>query len=147
MWGLNEIVTNLKEVIEINPVNWWSSILGLESDHRSASQNTEKKTMAAMEGVVQNQAQQPQPQQQQQQVQQQPVIVERLNEAVLQQLNLEAVKTRALSLFKAISRIIEDFDAYARTNTTPKWFPFFLVLCSTIFNSDNFEFRLGKSVI
>lgn len=83
--------------------------------------------MAAMEGVVQNQAQQPQPQQQQQQQvqQQQPVVAERLNEAVLQQLNLEAVKTRAMSLFKAISRIIEDFDAYARTNTTPKWFTFF----------------------
>jgi hypothetical protein len=46
---------------------------------------------------------------------------ERLNQAVLQQLNLEQVKTRAISLFKAISRILEDFDAYARTNTTPKW--------------------------
>lgn len=62
-----------------------------------------------MEGaVVQNQ------QQQQQQV-------ERLNQALQQQLNLEAVKTRANSLFKAISRILEDFDAYGRTNTTPKW--------------------------
>lgn len=46
---------------------------------------------------------------------------ERLNQAVQQQLNLEQVKTRAISLFKAISRILEDFDAYARTNTTPKW--------------------------
>lgn len=46
---------------------------------------------------------------------------ERLNHAVQQQLNLEQVKTRALSLFKAISRILEDFDAYARTNSTPKW--------------------------
>jgi hypothetical protein len=55
---------------------------------------------------------------QQQQQQQQ---VEKLNLALQQQLNLEAVKTRAISLFKAITRILEDFDAYARTNTTPKW--------------------------
>jgi hypothetical protein len=46
---------------------------------------------------------------------------EKLNLALQQQLNLEAVKTRAISLFKAITRILEDFDAYARTNTTPKW--------------------------
>ena len=65
----------------------------------------------------QNQNQNQQQQQQQQQVQQ----VERLNQAVQQQLNLDAVKTRALSLYKAISRILDDFDAYARTNTTPKW--------------------------
>ncbi|GLT72725.1 hypothetical protein SLA2020_446330 [Shorea laevis] len=76
-----------------------------------------------MEGaVVQNQSQQQQPQppppQQQQQQQQQ---VERLNQALQQQLNLDSVKTRAISLFKAITRILEDFDAYARTNTTPKW--------------------------
>ncbi|KAK7325339.1 hypothetical protein VNO77_29501 [Canavalia gladiata] len=70
-----------------------------------------------MEGQVQAQAQaqaQPQPQPQAQ-------AQERLNQAVQQQLNLEQVKTRAISLFKAISRILEDFDAYARTNTTPKW--------------------------
>lgn len=60
-----------------------------------------------MEGEL---VQQPQPQQQ-----------ERLNQAVQQQLNLEQVKTRAISLFKAISRILEDFDAYGRTNTNPKW--------------------------
>lgn len=52
---------------------------------------------------------------------QQPQQQERLNQAVQQQLNLEQVKTRAISLFKAISRILEDFDAYARTNTSPKW--------------------------
>lgn len=46
---------------------------------------------------------------------------ERLNQAVQQQLNLEQMKTRAISLYKAIARILEDFDAYARTNTTPKW--------------------------
>ena len=69
-----------------------------------------------MEGMMQNQLQQQQQQQPQQQA------VERLNQAVQQQLNLEQVKTRAISLFKAISRILEDFDAYARTNTTPKWF-------------------------
>nr|XP_023918166.1 mediator of RNA polymerase II transcription subunit 8 isoform X2 [Quercus suber] len=83
-----------------------------------------------MEGVVvQNQIQPPPQQQQQQQQgqqqnqnqQQQQQQVERLNQAVQQQLNLDAVKTRALSLFKAISRILDDFDAYARTNTTPKW--------------------------
>ncbi|KAJ7962669.1 mediator of RNA polymerase II transcription subunit 8 [Quillaja saponaria] len=68
-----------------------------------------------MEGMMQTQLQQSQqPQQPQQQV-------ERLNQAVQQQLNLEAVKTRAISLFKAISRILEDFNTYARTNTTPKW--------------------------
>ncbi|XP_031249687.1 mediator of RNA polymerase II transcription subunit 8 isoform X2 [Pistacia vera] len=70
--------------------------------------------MAAMEGVMSQD-------QSQQQVPAQPVVVERLNQAVVQQLNLEAVKTRAISLFKAISRILEDFDAYSRTNTTPKW--------------------------
>lgn len=54
--------------------------------------------------------------------QQQPSrVVERLNPAVQQQLNLESVKTRAISLFKAISRILEDFDAIARTNAVPKW--------------------------
>lgn len=46
---------------------------------------------------------------------------EKLNQAVQQQLNLEQVKTRAISLFKAITRILEDFHAYSRTNTTPKW--------------------------
>jgi len=60
-----------------------------------------------MEGEL---VQQPHPQQQ-----------ERLNQAVQQQLNLEQVKTRAISLFKAISRILDDFDAYGRTNTSPKW--------------------------
>lgn len=58
-----------------------------------------------------------QPQQQNQAV----VGAERLNQALQQQLNLESVKTRAISLFKAITRILEDFDAYSRTNTTPKW--------------------------
>ncbi|KAH7521986.1 hypothetical protein FEM48_Zijuj07G0090000 [Ziziphus jujuba var. spinosa] len=78
--------------------------------------------MAAMEGVVQSQAQIPQQQQQQQQqLQPQPMAVERLNEAVQQQLNLQSVKTRALSLSKAIGRILDDFNNYARTNTTPKW--------------------------
>lgn len=55
------------------------------------------------------------------QQQQQQRVVERLNPAVQQQLNLESVKTRAISLFKAISRILEDFDAIARTNAVPKW--------------------------
>ena len=59
---------------------------------------------------------------QQQQEQQPPAkVVERLNPAVQQQLNLESVKTRAISLFKAISRILEDFDLIARTNSVPKW--------------------------
>lgn len=51
-----------------------------------------------------------------------PRPVERLNQAVQQQLNLDSVKTRAISLFKAISRILEDFDAIARTNASPKWY-------------------------
>ncbi|KAI9087296.1 hypothetical protein K1719_030766 [Acacia pycnantha] len=72
-----------------------------------------------MEGMMQNQLQQPQ--QQQPQTQQPQPAAEKLNQAVQQQLNLEQVKTRAISLFKAISRILEDFDAYARTNTNPKW--------------------------
>jgi len=71
--------------------------------------------MAAMEGVMQDQSQL------QNQQKQQMVVPERLNHAVQQQLNLESVKTRAISLFKALTRILEDFDAYARTNTTPKW--------------------------
>ncbi|XP_068637737.1 mediator of RNA polymerase II transcription subunit 8-like [Aristolochia californica] len=51
----------------------------------------------------------------------QPPKPERLNQAVQQQLNLESVKTRALGLYKAISRILEDFDVIARTNSNPKW--------------------------
>ncbi|XP_068641830.1 mediator of RNA polymerase II transcription subunit 8-like isoform X2 [Aristolochia californica] len=51
----------------------------------------------------------------------QPPKPERLNQAVQQQLNLESVKTRALGLYKAISRILEDFDVIARTNSSPKW--------------------------
>ncbi|KAK3004330.1 hypothetical protein RJ639_018554, partial [Escallonia herrerae] len=73
--------------------------------------------MAAMEGVVAAAAAQDQSQ-----LQQQPLkVVERLNPAVQQQLNLESVKTRAISLFKAISRILDDFDVIARTNSAPKW--------------------------
>lgn len=53
-----------------------------------------------------------------------PPKVERLNPAVQQQLNLESVKTRALGLYKAISRILEEFEAFARSNTTPKWHVF-----------------------
>ncbi|PWA63511.1 mediator subunit 8 [Artemisia annua] len=70
-------------------------------------------------GVGQPQSQQQLPQQQQDQ--QQAKVVERLNPAVQQQLNLESVKTRAISLFKAITRILEDFDIIARTNSNPKW--------------------------
>ncbi|MQM00037.1 hypothetical protein Taro_032773 [Colocasia esculenta] len=50
-----------------------------------------------------------------------PVKAERLNPALQQQLNLESVKTRAVGLFKAISRILEEFDAIARANAVPKW--------------------------
>ncbi|GFP79223.1 mediator of RNA polymerase ii transcription subunit 8 [Phtheirospermum japonicum] len=70
--------------------------------------------MAAMEGVVTTGGQD----------QQQPPparVVERLNPAVQQQLNLDSVKTRAISLFKAISRILEDFNAIGATNAVPKW--------------------------
>ncbi|KAE8735659.1 Mediator of RNA polymerase II transcription subunit 8 [Hibiscus syriacus] len=73
-----------------------------------------------MEGMIQDPSQpssQPQPPQQNQAV----AGSERLNKALQQQLNLESLKTRAISLFKAITRILEDFDAYSRTNTTPKW--------------------------
>lgn len=55
------------------------------------------------------------------QQQQPPKVAERLNPAVQQQLNLESVKTRAISLFKAISRILEDFDVISRSNAVPKW--------------------------
>ncbi|GMI73096.1 mediator subunit 8 [Hibiscus trionum] len=75
-----------------------------------------------MEGMIQDPSQPP-PQQQPPQ-QNQAVAgagAERLNQALQQQLNLESLKTRAISLFKAITRILEDFDAYSRTNTTPKW--------------------------
>ncbi|PIN23881.1 hypothetical protein CDL12_03392 [Handroanthus impetiginosus] len=70
--------------------------------------------MAAMEGVVTAGAQD----------QKQPPtarVVESLNPAVQQQLNLDSVKTRAISLSKAISRILEDFDVIARTSAVPKW--------------------------
>lgn len=80
--------------------------------------------MAAMEGVVGAQDQQPS--------QQPPArVVEKLNPAVQQQLNLESVKTRAISLFKAISRILEDFDTIARTNAVPKWLAILPICCST----------------
>lgn len=78
-----------------------------------------------MEGVLQD------PSQLQNHQQQQPppnTVAERLNPALQQQLYLESIKTRAISLFKAISRILEDFDAYARANSTPKWFSFFFTL-------------------
>lgn len=76
----------------------------------------------AMDGPLgAGQAQQPQQQQDQQQQQAPVKVVERLNPAVQQQLNLESVKTRANSLFKAVSRILEDFDLLARTNSVPKW--------------------------
>ncbi|KAK9078419.1 hypothetical protein SSX86_002476 [Deinandra increscens subsp. villosa] len=45
----------------------------------------------------------------------------RLNPAVQQQLNLESVNTRAISLFKSISRILEDLDLIARTNSVLDW--------------------------
>lgn len=49
--------------------------------------------------------------------------VERLSAGVQQQLNLEGMRTRAVGLYKAISRILEDFDVIARTNpsASPKW--------------------------
>lgn len=53
-----------------------------------------------------------------------PPVAEKLNPKLEKELNLESLKTRALSLYKAITRILEDFDAYGRTNTTPKWFIF-----------------------
>ncbi|KAL5201651.1 hypothetical protein ABZP36_036005 [Zizania latifolia] len=48
---------------------------------------------------------------------------ERLSAMVQQQLNLEGMRARAVGLYKAISRILDDFDAIARTNpnATPKW--------------------------
>ncbi|KAK4479228.1 hypothetical protein RD792_014739 [Penstemon davidsonii] len=70
--------------------------------------------MAATEGAVVagGQDQQPPPQAR---------AVERLNPQVQQQLNLELVKTRAISLFKAITRILEELGGLARTNAVPKW--------------------------
>ncbi|CAD5317994.1 unnamed protein product [Arabidopsis thaliana] len=50
-----------------------------------------------------------------------PPVAEKLNPKLEKELNLESLKTRAVSLAKAIARILEDFDAYGRTNTTPKW--------------------------
>ncbi|GFZ04402.1 mediator subunit 8 [Actinidia rufa] len=76
--------------------------------------------MAAMEGVV-GAHDQSQSQQQQQQQQPPSKVVERLNSAVQQQLYLDSVKTRAISLFKAITRIIDDMDALARSNSVAKW--------------------------
>jgi len=49
--------------------------------------------------------------------------VERLSAGVQQQLNLEGMRARAVGLYKAISRILEDFDVIIRTNpsASPKW--------------------------
>ncbi|KAE8808743.1 mediator of RNA polymerase II transcription subunit 8-like [Hordeum vulgare] len=60
-----------------------------------------------------------------QQQQQQPAAprAERLNAEVHNQLNLEGMRARAVGLYKAISRILEDFDAIGRVNpsASPKW--------------------------
>ncbi|XP_021845736.1 mediator of RNA polymerase II transcription subunit 8 isoform X2 [Spinacia oleracea] len=72
--------------------------------------------MEAMMGTQQGQTQAPP-----QQPPQPEKVVEKLNSAVQQQLNLDSVKTRAISLFKAISRILEDFDVLSRSNALPKW--------------------------
>ncbi|XP_021720309.1 mediator of RNA polymerase II transcription subunit 8-like isoform X2 [Chenopodium quinoa] len=78
--------------------------------------------MDAMMGTLQDQNQAASQQQQPPQQPPQPAkVVEKLNSAVQQQLNLESVKTRAISLFKAISRILEDFDVLSRSNALPKW--------------------------
>ncbi|XP_008789630.1 mediator of RNA polymerase II transcription subunit 8 [Phoenix dactylifera] len=77
--------------------------------------------MEATGGAVPPQGQQPPPPAAGDAAAQPPPKAERLNAALQQQLNLESVKTRAIGLFKAISRILEDFDAYARSNTSPKW--------------------------
>ncbi|CAN6910273.1 unnamed protein product [Brassica oleracea var. botrytis] len=42
---------------------------------------------------------------------------------VAEELNLDYVKRQTQSLQQAISRILEDFEAYSKTNTTPKWYP------------------------
>ncbi|CAN6482680.1 unnamed protein product [Victoria cruziana] len=63
--------------------------------------------MATTEGVGAQEQAQPKP--------------EKLNQALQQQLNLESLRTRALGLFKTVSRILEDFDAMARANASPKW--------------------------
>lgn len=78
--------------------------------------------MEATGGVVPNQGQQPPPPAAGEAAVQTAPKAERLNAALQQQLNLESVKTRAIGLYKAISRILEDFDAYARSNTSPKWY-------------------------
>lgn len=57
----------------------------------------------------------------QQQQQKQERVVERLNTAVQQQLNLDSVKTRAISLLKAISRILDELHLISSTNSLPKW--------------------------
>lgn len=50
-----------------------------------------------------------------------PPKADRLNSALQQQLNLDSVKARADGLYKAVSRILQDFDLFARNNATPKW--------------------------
>ncbi|XP_058227686.1 mediator of RNA polymerase II transcription subunit 8 isoform X2 [Rhododendron vialii] len=74
-----------------------------------------------MEGVVGAQSQQPQQQEEAALAPPPQKVVERLNQAVQQQLNLDSVKTRAISLFKAISRILDEIDLLARSNAVPKW--------------------------
>ncbi|XP_031495206.1 mediator of RNA polymerase II transcription subunit 8 isoform X2 [Nymphaea colorata] len=63
--------------------------------------------MATTEGVGTQEPAQPKP--------------EKLNQALQQQLNLDSLRTRALGLFKTVSRVLEDFDAMARANASPKW--------------------------
>lgn len=93
--------------------------------------------MAGMEGAAGGGGggvqEQPQPQQ--------PAAraVERLNPALQQQLNLESVKTRAISLFKAISRILEDLDIISRTNAVPKWLLYFTLPLYCPFFFQNFR--------
>lgn len=88
-----------------------------------------------MEGVMGGQSQQQQSQQQQQgggglavaAAPTQVKVVEGLNQAVQQQLNLDSVKTRAISLFKAISRILDEIDLLARSNAVPKWYYYYTI--------------------
>ncbi|GMI86102.1 mediator subunit 8 [Hibiscus trionum] len=70
-----------------------------------------------MEGRIQEPPPPPPPLQQNQAV----VGAERLNQALQQQLNLESLKTRAISLSKIITRILEELYAHSRSNTNPKW--------------------------
>ncbi|GMH22008.1 hypothetical protein Nepgr_023851 [Nepenthes gracilis] len=81
-----------------------------------------------MEGVGRATQDQPQPPQRPQRMGQK--VVEKPNPTVQWELCFDSSKTRAIGLYKAISRLLEEFDVVARSNSVSKWACFVLASAS-----------------